>query len=168
MADNKVFTGAIALIKVKGKVIGKMKTIRCQESMRRQPVVGLGTIIPSDAPVTGWSGTLSCEFMEVRFEESGITDGIKRKFSSPKSQVLTGGESFEDQLVLDSEGVQVDIFKKITDIIDPVTGIIKPKAVPYVTVLNCLIESDSFDISEGGIAGHSQTFQYLLPITMTP
>ena len=74
MADNKVFTGAIALIKVGGKVIGKMKTIRCQESYRRQPVVGLGTIIPSDAPVTGFEATLSCEFMEIRFEETGITD----------------------------------------------------------------------------------------------
>lgn len=168
MADNKVLTGAIALIKVKGVVIGKMKTIRIQESFRRTEVVGLGTIIPSDAPVTAWQGTLSCEFMEVKFSETGITDAIKRKFTSPRSQVLTGGTSFEDQLVLDSEGVQVDIFKKITDIIDPNTGIIKPKAVPYVSVLNCLIESDSMDVSEGGLAGHSQTFKYLTPVTETP
>lgn len=166
--DTKVLTGAIALIKVGGKVIGKMRSIRCQESFRRQEVVGLGTIIPDDAPVTGWQGTLNCEFMEIRFDTTGVTDAIKRKFASVKSQVLSGGESFEDQLVLDSEGVQVDIFKKVSDIIDPVTKIIKPVAVPYATISNCLIESDSFDVSEGGLAGHSQSFKYLQPVTYTP
>jgi hypothetical protein len=88
--DNKVFTGAIALIKVKGQVVGKMKSVRAQESYRRTPVVGIGTIIPSDAPVTGFEGTLSCEFMEVRFSESGLPGAINRKFASTKSQVLSG------------------------------------------------------------------------------
>ena len=168
MADQpKVLTGAIALIRVDGQVIGKMKSVRAQENMRRVPVRGIGTILPSEQPVTEWEGTLSCEFMSVDFKNGGITNAIRRIFPNIASQVLNGQESFEDQLILDSEGVQVDIFKKITDVINPVTGFIKPKLTPYAIIRKCLIESDSFDISEGAIAGHSQSFKYLLPATYT-
>lgn len=168
--SNKVLTGAIALIKVNGQVIGKMKSVRAQEQMRRQPVRGIGTILPSEQAVTEWDGTLSCEFMEIKFtgdNATGIPGAIRRKFSSVASQVLQGGESFEDQLVLDTEGVQVDIFKKVTDIINP-DGTIIPKAIPHAIVKRCLIESESLDISEGAISGHSQSFKYLDPIIETP
>lgn len=163
MAD-KILTGAIALIKVQGVVIGKMRGVRCQESMRRLPVRGLGTIIPSEQAVVEWEGTLSCDFMEIKFQTTGIANAIRRIFPNVVSQVLNGNASFEDQLVLDSTGVQVDIFKKVTDVVNA-QGIITPTLIPYASVQNCLIESDSFDISEGAIAGHSQSFKYLTPLT---
>ena len=102
--------------------------------------------------------------MEVNFAKTGITNAIRRAFPNIASQVLDGTSSFEDQLILDTEGVQVNIFKKISDVVGA-DGIIKPKLIPYAIVKNCLIESDSFDISEGSIAGHSQSFKYLVPLT---
>ena len=164
MAQDPVLTGAIALIKVQGQVIGKMKTVRCQEQIRRQPVRGIGTILPSEQAVTEWEGTLSCDFMEILFHKTGITNAIRRLFPNIASQVLLGQTSFEDQLVLDTDGVQIDIFKKVTDVINP-DGTINPTLVPYAIVKKCLIESDSFDISDGAIAGHSQSFKYLTPLT---
>jgi hypothetical protein len=163
--EDKVLTGAIALIKVNGVVIGKMRSVRVQEQFRRMEVRGLGTILPSEAPVVEWSGSLNCEFMSIDFKNDGIKDAVRRALPNIASQVLNGGQSFEDQLVLDYDGVQVDIFKKIADIIDS-KGNIKPKLVPYAIVRNCLIESDSFDISEGSIAGHSQSFKYLKPVVV--
>lgn len=160
-----VLTGAIALIRVNGVVVGRMKTVRYQENFRRQPVRGIGTILPSEQAVTEWDGQLSCEFMEVKFENTGIPGAIRRKINNVASQVLLGNESFEDQLVLDADGVQVDIFKKVTDVIDPGTGLIKPKLEPYAIIKRCLIESDSFDISEGSVSGHSQSFKCLDPVT---
>lgn len=162
--DEKVLTGAIALIKVKGEVIGKMRSVRCQEQIRRLPVRGLGTIIPSEQAATEWEGTLSCDFMEIEFQKTGIKNAIRRTFSNTLSQVTLGNESFEDQVVLDTEGVQIDIFKKVTDVINA-DGTIKPKLIPYAIVKKCLIESDSFEISEGSIAGHSQSFRYMIPLT---
>lgn len=164
MAKDPVLTGAIALIKVDGKIIGKMKNIRAQENMRRQPVRGIGTILPSEQAVTEWEGSVNCDFMEVSFKKSGITNAIRRVFPNIASQVLNGGESFEDQLILDTDGIQLDIFKKVTDVIGA-DGRIKPKLEPYAVIRNCLIESDSFDIAEGSISGHSQSFKYLTPIT---
>lgn len=159
-----VFTGALALIKVDGKVIGLIKGIRAQESMRRVPVRGIGTILPSEQAVTEWEGTCSCDFIEVDFKTSGITDAIRRVFPNIASQVLAGDVSFEDQLILDTDGVQIDIFKKVRDVLD-VNGNIKPKLQPYAIISNCLIEQEGFDISEGSIVGHSQSFKYLKPIT---
>jgi hypothetical protein len=164
--EDKVLTGAIALIKVNGVVIGKMRSVRVQEQFRRTEVRGLGTILPSEAPVTEWSGSLNCEFMSIDFKTDGIKDAVRRVMPNIASQVLNGAtQSFEDQLVLDYDGVQVDIYKKIADVIDA-RGNIKPKLVPYAIVRQCLIESDSFDISEGSIAGHSQSFKYLKPVVI--
>ena len=115
--------------------------------------------------VVYFSYTLTCDFMEISFQQTGIAGAIKRIFPNVASQVLNGNASFEDQLVLDTEGVQVSIFKKVTDVIDSVTGIIKPKLTPYAIVNKCLITNDSFDISEGSIASHSQSFSYLTPLT---
>jgi hypothetical protein len=163
--DTRTVTGAIALIKVNGSVIGLMKTVRVQESVRRQPVRGIGTILPSAQEVVEWDGTLSCDSMLVDFKNGGVPGAIRRVFPNIASQVLNGNSSFEDQLVLDGDGVQVDIYKKITDVIDVNTGIITPTTKPVAIVKNCLIESDSFDITEGSISGHSQSFKYLTPVT---
>lgn len=162
---DKVLTGAIALIKVDGVVVGKMRSISVQESIQRMEVRGLGTIMPSEAAVTTWTGTLSCEFMSVEFKNDGIKNAIRRVFPNIASQVVLGNESFEDQLVLETQGVQVDVYKKVSDII-AADGTIKPKLIPYAVIQNCLIESDSFQISEGGIAGHNQSFKYLKPIVI--
>lgn len=164
MAEPRVFTGAIALIKSGGKYIGKMKSVRVTENIRRVEVVGIGTILPSEAPVVGWAGQLTCSAMTVSFKNGIIPNAIRRKFTNAGSQALSGNVSFEDQLVLDNDGVTVEVYEKVTDIIDPVTGEIKPKIIPFVVVRQVLIESDSLDISEGAISGSDQTFKYLKPI----
>lgn len=164
MADDKTFHGAIALVKVNGKVIAKIRGIRGQETIRRVPVRGLGTILPSEQVPTEWDGSVNCDFIEVNFKDTGISDAIRRLFPNVASQVLSGNESFEDQLVLDSDGVTIDIFKKITDVIDA-NGQIKPKLTPYAIIRHALIESDGFDIGEGALVAHNQSFKYLTPIT---
>lgn len=164
MANNKVITGAIAIIKVNGIAIGKMTNVRYQETIRRVPVRGLGTIIPSEQTVTEWDATLSCDSMSIDFKNDGIKDALRRSFSNVGSQVFNGNESFEDQLVLDSEGVQVDMFKKIEDVIDQY-GVIKPKLEPFAIVKRCLIEGEGFDLSEGTVGRKNQSFRCLSPIT---
>jgi len=162
MADPKVLTGAIALIKVNGVVIGKMKNIQITENYTRIDVRGLGTIVASEAAVTQFQGQLTCSFMSVQFLNGGIPGSIDRQFVSAQSQVSQGLPSFEDQLIL-SDGVQIDVFKKVKDVVLP-NGDIKPKLIPYFTVYECFITTDSCDVSEQQISGHNQTFQYLKPV----
>lgn len=163
MADNnRVLHGAIALIKSGGEVIGKMRSVRAQESFQRLRVGGIGTILPSEQAVSQWDGQLSCDFIMVNLTKTGIKNAIRRDFANVASQVLVGATSFEDQVVLDVDGVQIDIFKKVTDVINA-DGTINPKAIPIAIITSCLIESDSFDIGEAALSGRSQTFKYLLP-----
>ncbi len=170
MAD-KVLTGAIAIIKVQGVAVGKMKDISINESIGRIDVSkGLGSIFSDEFAVIKWSGTCSCSFWEINYKVSGVRNALRRVFGANiLSQIASGNnqENFEDQLVLDDLGVDVDIYKKLTDVIDPNTQLIKPKAVPYATVRGMFIESDNVSINEGNVAGRNQSFRYLYPVTET-
>lgn len=163
--NDNVITGAIALIKVGGKVIGKMKSVRYQENIRRLRVGGLGTIMPLEQPIIEWDATLSCDFMTIDLKQSTIPGAIERNFDVSKSQVLLGKESFEDNLVLEccKTPIQVDIFKKVCDVIDD-RGKVKPKLQPIAIIPNVLIENNSFDISEGAISSTQQSFKVQDPI----
>lgn len=164
MAENVVLTGAVAIIKVGGIAIGKMTNVRYQENVRRIPVRGIGTIIASEQAATEWDATLSCDSMSIDFKTDGIKDALRREFSNVGSQVFNGNESFEDQLVLDTIGVQVDIFKKVKDLVDQ-NGIIKPKLTPFAVVKRCLVTGEGFDISEGTVSRKNQSFVCITPVT---
>lgn len=153
---NEVLTGAIAIVKVNGTPIGKMRNIRASENIRRVDVRGIGTILNQESPVVEWSGTISCSFYEIDFSKTGIANAIRRDVQSK--------QEFEDQLMLEADGVQIDVFKKIEDFVDPATGLIRPKLQAYAVITRCLIESEDFDISEGVVAGHNQSFRFLDPI----
>lgn len=165
---NKVLTGAIAIIKVQGQPVGLMRRVTVNEATRRVPVRGLGSILPKEAPVVEWSGTVSCSFYEIDYKNSGIKDAIRRDvgLGNAISQIANGinTANFEDNLVLDSAGVQLDIYKKEKDIIDPITNLIIPKVTPYAIVGRCLIESDNVSIDEGNVSGRDQSFMYLDPV----
>jgi hypothetical protein len=167
MSNEPVLTGAIAIIKVNGIPVGLMRSVKISESTRRIPVRGLGSILTKEAPVVEWAGTVSCSFFEISFEKTGIPNAIRRDvgIGNAASQIATGNPqtNFEDDLVLSTQGVQLDIYKKIKDILGP-TGLIVPKVQPYAIIGRCLIESDSINIDEGNVSGHDQTFMYLDPI----
>lgn len=163
MAKDQVLTGAIALIKSGGQIIGKMKDISYRENTRRSRVGGIGTIFASELPVVEFSATLSCSFMTVDLLKSGVPNAMRRDIPAVQSQILNGNPSLEDQLVLDQEGVQIDIFKKVSDVVLP-DGTIKPKLKPIGIVAHCVIESSDLTISEGQLSGMNQSFQVPAPI----
>lgn len=169
--SEKTLTGAIAIIKRNGVAIGKMKDIQANESINRLDVSkGLGSIYSDEFAAIKWTGTVNCSFWEINYKESGIAGALNRVFGSNiLSQIASGNnqENFEDQVVLDDVGVDIEIYKKIADIIDPNTGKIKPKVVPYATIRGMFIESDNVTISEGNVAGRNQSFRYMYPITQS-
>lgn len=154
MAD-KVFTGALAIIRKNGSAIGKMRNIRWNEDVSRGDVRGIGTLLTSEVPALAWSGRGSCDFYEVDFTTTGL-GGIKRNVKT--------NQEFDDNLMLEGEGLQLDIFKKEEDLINPDTGLVIPKATPYAVLGQMFIEGEGGDITEGAISGHNNSFRYLFPI----
>lgn len=169
---SNVLHGALAIIIVNNKPVGLMRDLRISENTRRQPVKGLGTILPKEAPVTDWNGTVSCSFFEIDYKSSGIEKAIRRDVGAGNAQSQIGiginTPNYEDNVVLDEFGVQLNVFKKVKDAIDPATGLIIPTKIPYAVVTRCMIEGDNINISQGQVAGRDQSFMFLDPIIYTP
>jgi hypothetical protein len=154
--ENKTLTGAIAIIKYRGVAIGHMRNVQVSETFTRADVRELGNILPLEAPVTQWSGTIQCGFYEIDFTRSGVPNALKRDSQD--------NNEFQNNVVLEYDGVQIDIYKRIQDAIDPETRKVTPVEKPYATVRRALIESDSIDITEGAVSGRNQSFRYLDPV----
>ena len=161
--DTRTLHGGIALIKSGGVVIGLMRSIDVTESITRIRVGGVGTILPKEQAATQWDGTVTTDFMMINLKQTGIPGAIRRDFDSATSQVLNGNASFEDQLVLDDSGVQVDVFKKVKDV-QMSDGKIIPKVAPIAVIKRCMIDSDAMNIAEGGVSSRRQSFKYLDPV----
>lgn len=164
---EQVLSGAIALIYTAESElpIGKMKTVRWNENIRRVDVRGIGTILPSESDVVEWGGTLTCDFYEIDYDASGVPGAIIRKTGVASSQAGgTNAPSFEDNLVLDMQGVTLHVFKKITDVIDPVTKLINPTLKPYAIIGRLFITADNVNISEGSLSGRDQSFNFIDPV----
>ena len=150
-----VMHGALAIIRRNGTPIGRMRNVRWTENLRDQEVRGLGTILVQESPVVEHGGTLQCDFYEVDFKTTGIPGAIRRDVQT--------NQQFEDQILL-RDGLQLDIFKKVEDAVDPNTGLKTAKAQPYAIIRDLFINSEGADITEGAISGHNQQFRFNSPV----
>lgn len=155
---EKTMTAPLAVIKVNGIAIGKMKNIRINESLRRGRVTGIGRLTPSELPALDWNGNLSCGFYLIKLDaqDEMTKKAILRKVSNLEEWVNT--------VLLQDEGITIDIMKKVKDTIDPDTGVITPKYEVLASVRGALATKEGFDISEGQISGKNVDFDYTDPI----
>jgi hypothetical protein len=164
----QVLTGALAIIKLNGNPIGKMKNVRVSESIQRGRVSGIGELTPQELPALSWNGTLSCSFYSIDFQ----SDGIAGVDGNPDLGVTrTSGSIAEwvEHVILQEQGVDIDIYKKVQDAVDAVTGQLKnitPK--PFARIEQLFLDSDGMDITENGIAGRDQSFTFKNPIIFLP
>lgn len=153
---QKVLTAPLAIIKVDGVAIGKMKNIRIQENFRRGRVIGLGSLAADELPPLEWTGTLSCSFYNISFDKSQLPGAIVRKVNTI--------DEFVDTVLLQENGIQVDIMRKGAVATDPVTGIISSSLEVFASIKGAFITREGFDIQEGQISGKDADFDYTTPI----
>jgi hypothetical protein len=154
MAD-RVMTAPLAIIKVNGVAVGKAKNIRCTENVRRTKVVGLGALIASEYAPLEYNCTLNMGFFMIDLKKQAIPGALLRNMNTI--------EEFENTLLLSSDGVQIDVLRKVKDTTSP-GGIITPKLEVFASIIGCFITRESFDISEGQISGRDVDFEYTNPI----
>ena len=155
---QKVMTAPLAIIKVDGIAVGKMKNIRVTENIRRGKVQGIGELTPQELPALDWNGTLSAGFYSITFnnQDQLIKKSLLRNVNSLQEWV--------DTVLLQEEGITIDIMKKVKDEQDPVTGIIRPKFELFASIRSAFSTKEGFDISEGQISGRDVDFDYITPI----
>lgn len=153
---EKVITAPLAIIKVNGIAIGRMRGITVSENIQRGEVQGLGELTQSELPALKWTGSLQCDFYNIDFSKSQIPGAITRKVNTTKE--------FTDSVLLQQEGVTVELFKIVAAPNAPLSGNIPSTLQPYVSVKGLFLESESFNIAEGQVSGRNQSFRYLFPI----
>jgi hypothetical protein len=169
MANNRVLTAPLAIIRVNGITVGKMKSIRCTESIRRGRVVGLGQLVVDELPALDWSGTLSAEFMTIDLKKSMIPGAINR--------IAKTIEDWTNSVLLQEDGVQIDILKRVKNPQQP--DALFPNISPdpnyiqrnitgtfevFASVKGCFLTREGFNIAEGSISGRDVEFEYSTPI----
>ncbi len=159
---KKTMTAPLAIIKVQtltGPVaIGKMKDLRITETLRRGRVSGIGKLTPDELPATEWSGSLSCDFYLMDFKIEAIAGMLPRY--EPGMTI----EDFVNTVILEEEGIQLDIMRKEKVAKNPVTGIITSQLAIFATVKGAFITREGMNISEGQISGRNAEFEYINPI----
>lgn len=150
MAQDKVITGPMAIIRVDGVPVGKMKNIRVTESFRRGKVTGLGQLFADELPVLDFDGTFSCSFYNIDLRKSMIPGAINR--------AVQDTEQATAMLLLQEVGIQVDILKRVKTGVQ--NGVPTYKLVIYATIKYAFLTRESYDISEGQISGRDTDFQF--------
>lgn len=157
---ERVLTAPLALIKVGGVTVGKMRNLRITETFRRGRVSGIGELTPQEVPALEWNGTLTCGFYEVNFRNTGLPDAVKRHAGSE--------EAFVDNILLVEQGVDLVIYKKVADGVDEETGLTQSTLREHASIRGCFVDREGMDINEGQISGHDQDFTYINPILYDP
>lgn len=164
----QVLTGALAIIKLNGKPIGKMKNIRITENISRGRVSGIGELTPQELPAQQWNGTVSCSFYSITWKGDGVAGVAGTPVKGITREASTISEWVE-HVVLQEQGVDLDIFKKVQDAIDPVTGLLKSNTPePFARIEGMFLDRDGFDLTENGISGRDQDFTYKNPMIVAP
>lgn len=151
---GKVLTAAKALIKVKGVdgtlvVIGKIRTVRATENVRRGRVTGLGEITPSELPALEWSGTCNVSQYAIK-TNTGALNALARDYDTTADFV---------KHLLFNEGVDIHLLKKTKN---PSDGEITEETMAIIKGAHTT--SEGLEVSEGQIGGRDVSFEFLEPI----
>lgn len=153
--NTKSMTAPLAIVKVGGKPVGKMRNIRLTETIRRGKVIGLGRMNASEVPPLEWEGMMNAGFYLINFDDQALEGALLRKVQTV--------DEFIDTVLLQDQGITVDILRKVTDF-QQANGVIVPKLEVFASIKGCFITREGFDISESQISGRDADFEYITPV----
>lgn len=154
--EERVLTAATAIIKKDGVAIGQMRNIRCTENIRRAEVQGIGNLGMVELPATAISCSFTCGFYAIDMKRGGIPGLEARNVQSPKE--------YYNNIALGSSPVDLYIYKKTAKVSGGSLIVKDYEEKEFAIIRGLVLESTSFNISEGQISGHDQSGRYLDPI----
>jgi hypothetical protein len=155
MPFDRTMTAPLGIIKVGGVAVGKCKNLRLTEVIRRGDVVGIGKLASSEKPALAWNGTLTMGFYLIDFSISPIPGAVNRNANSI--------QQWEDTLILQDDGVQIDLMRKVA-VSTNAAGIITSGLAVFASIMGAFANREGFDITENQISGRDMDFDYITPI----
>jgi hypothetical protein len=156
--DPKTLTAPLAIIKIGGVAVGKLKTVRISENFTRLPVKGIGVLTASEVPVTA----IDCTFTASSyFINLGLLGTIDNPFI--RRGVGQSLQDFINTILLQDTGVDIYLYRKIASTVT--NNIVTATDEQLIGVLrNAFLNSQNFDITENQISGSDLNGIYLEPI----
>lgn len=156
---SKVFSAPKAYIEIDSVPAGYVQNINWAENFQRQSVTGLGSLIEQEAPVVSQRNTFNLGNFFISLNETIIKRILNRDATV---------EEYIQTLSLDEFTFSIVVYKK--------TIVNTDKSVKLITEINktgetivrlrdCVLDSQNWAISEGGISMLNATGRYFTPVT---
>lgn len=159
MARGRVFTAPKAFIKIDNEVAGYVRNLSFSENVQRANVQGLGSLTYQEAPPVAYTCQWSVSQYFISFN-TPIMKKMLKKFGSIAE--------IKNSLVLGDISFDITVYSKMVSSEDASTKLVTEVDNTGETIARlqgCLLNSQSFNIQEAGIAGTDISGIYLEPIS---
>lgn len=159
MARGRVFTAPKAFIKIDNEVAGYVRNLTFSENVQRANVQGLGSLTYQEAPPVAYTCQWSVSQYFISFN-TPVMKKMLKKFGSIAE--------IKNSLVLGDIAFDITVYAKTVSSEDAATKLVTEVDNTGETIARlqgCLLNSQSFTVQEGGIAGSDISGIYLEPIS---
>lgn len=157
---HKTFSAPEAYILIDGSPVGYIRNVKFSENINRADVQGLGSLTSIELPPT----KIQCSFNAGFFFIDFTTDLMKKILNR-----FTDRDTFLNSVALGDFPMQIAIYKKTIQTQDASTKLvtkINKDGQKIAFIDEFYIESQDFDLSEGGVAGTNISGRYLNPVVI--
>lgn len=158
---ENTFNAPLASIEINGVKVGLIKDLSFTENIQRGEVQGLGAFTLQEVPALSMRCTFTASSYSISLKKFGT---IKDPFwpvdaGSPTKLVNT--------LLLGEKPVNIHIYKKTAGPVDA-NGIVTEEGnmARMAVIENCYLDSKTWNLAEGGIAGKNISGRYLTPVNL--
>lgn len=160
MAKGKVFTAPKAFIKIDNQVAGYVRNLTFSENVQRANVQGLGSLTYQEAPPVVYTCNWQVDQYFISFD-TPVMKKMLKKFGTIAE--------IKNSLVLGDIAFDITVYSKTIQSEDQQTKLVTEVDNTGQTIARlqgCLLNSQSFQLSEAGLAGVNIQGIYLEPISM--
>lgn len=160
MNRGKVFTAPKAFIKIDNQVAGYVRNLTFSENVQRANVQGLGSLTYQEAPPVVYTCNWQVDQYFISFD-TPVMKKMLKKFGTIAE--------IKNSLVLGDIAFDITVYSKTVQSEDQQTKLVTEVDNTGQTIARlqgCLLNSQSFQLSEAGLAGVNIQGIYLEPISM--
>jgi len=157
---STVFSAPKAYIEIDGVAAGFIQGLTWTENFARQSITGLGQAIEQEAPVVNQRNTFTINKFFISLKEN-----IIKKIMNREATI----EEFINTISLEEFTFSIIVYRKVVTASNKEIKLVTSVDKTGETVVNlrrCLIDSQNWSLSEGGIAMMNITGRYLDPVTL--
>lgn len=156
---GKVFTAPKAYITIDNKPAGFIRDLSFTENIQRAEIAGLGSLTNQETPAVKQTNQFSVGQFFIDFEQPSVKALLNR---------LGGAQALLNTMSLGEFPFSITIYSKTVTGVDSTNKLVTEidKTGKTIAVLrDCYTDSQSFNLSEAGIAGINTTGRYLTPVS---